>query len=557
MKKLPTVSMNIVDHVVGFFDPRAKVMRLKSRMALAFAEDSGYITPNSNRKAMKGVAARDRSPNQDTAPKIQSSRALSRELYMTTPVMVAALRRMNDNVVGVGLQPQPTPDASFLGMDTATATDWVRHTQREFDLWAGSVFASSSATLTFWDMQPLVLLSALMNGDSFYALPWKQPRDKKHPYELRMKLIEADLVRNPMESGYETGVPLPEGPDIIGGVEFKGGELDGYHVADNYLSEAHYQTKKNFRYIPAWDEKGRRQMIQVFDPERIGQRRGMPIFASVLETMKQLSRLSESELMSALVSSFFTVFVKDVSGLGATLPEGYTPAEVSNGGGGTGPDAEQQPKNADSAYDLDMGYGNVHYLDDDKEIQIADPKRTDEGFVNFFDALVTQIGASAGIAKSQLMIQFTASYSAARGEILETWKMYRRRRAWFTRSFCQMAYEALLEEAIIKGRIKAPGFLTDPAKRAAWSACNWVGPGMGQLDPLKEANASVVKIKNGLATYEEEYTADRGGSWYGAMERRSRENDHLQRVGLPDPTLTPTVVPDPNDLTNPVTPIQK
>lgn len=541
MRKRPNtpVKPNLADKLIGYFDPAAYRKRMGARMAVAYAEDAGYITPASGRKAMKGFTGRDLSPNQDTAPKARGSRTLSRDLFMNTPLMVGALRRMNDNVVGSGLVPQPSPDAAYLGLDTVATTDWVRNVQREFAIWASSPFASSTATLTFWDMQPLALLSALLNGDAFFALPWRQPRDRRHPYELRVKLIEADLIRNP-DNMPETGEPLPGGRDIVGGVEFVQGELDGYHVANGYPSE--YDPSR-FQYIPAWDKNGRRQMGQILDPERIGQRRGMPIFASTLEMLKQLSRLTDSELMAALVSSYFTVFVKDMSGLGGTMQEGYVPGETVGGGGGEGPDAEQDGKNPDSAFDLEMGYGNVHYLDDDKEIQVADPKRTDDGFGTFFDALVTQIGASVGIAKSQLMMQFTASYSAARGEILESWKMYRRRRGWFTRSFCQVVYDAWLEEAVIKGRVDAPGFLTDPAKRSAWSACTWVGPGMGQLDPLKEANASVVKIQNGLATYEEEYTADRGGSWFAAMERRAREHEHLERLELPDPSLTTKSTP--------------
>ena len=180
-RKKIEVTPNWLDRAVEFVSPKAAMVRMKARSALAYAEDSGYITPNSNRKAMKGTSARDLSPNQDTAPKIRSSRALSRDMYMSTPVMVAALRRMNDNIVGVGLIPQPSPDADYLKLDTAATTDWVRHTQRIFNLWASSPFASSTATMTFWDQQALALISALMNGDSFFATPWKQPNDPSPP----------------------------------------------------------------------------------------------------------------------------------------------------------------------------------------------------------------------------------------------------------------------------------------------------------------------------------------------------------------------------------------
>ena len=45
------------------------------------------------------------------------------------------------------------------------------------------------------------------------------------------------------------------------------------------------------------------------DVERPAQRRGVPLLAPVLESMKQLSRYSDAELTAALVSSMFTVFI--------------------------------------------------------------------------------------------------------------------------------------------------------------------------------------------------------------------------------------------------------
>ena len=538
---VPKVKSNLIDDMVGYFNPRAKMQRMRSKMALAYMEDSGYITPRSSRKSMRGSNAVDYSADRDTAPKVRGSRALSRDMYMNTPLMVSILDRFKVNVVGAGLVPQPSPDTQFLGLDPVTAATWVRNVQREFNLWASSPFSSWSNNQTFWDLQGLALLSVLMNGDAFFALPWKQAPDSRHPYELKIKLIEADLVRNPLTSGWDAGVPLPGSPDIVGGIEYADGQLVAYHVADKYFLDP-YSGSVNFQRIPAWDASGRRQMSQIFDPARIGQRRGMPLLASTLEMMKQLSRLTESQLMGALVRSLFTVFVKDMSGLGGAIQEGFIPADTVGGGGGAGPDAEQQQKDPVAAWELEMAHGNVVFLDDDKEIQLADPKGTDVGFEPFFDALVTQIAASVGQSKSQALIKFDASYSAARGEILEVWKTYRTRRAWFSRSFLQPVYEAFLEEAIIKGRIDAPGFLTDSGKRHAWSACAWVGPGMGQLDPLKEANAAVTKIKNGLATCEEEYTADRGGSWPAMMERRSREKTLFGELGLPDPTDAPAVM---------------
>lgn len=239
-----------------------------------------------------------------------------------------------------------------------------------------------------------------------------------------------------------------------------------------------------------------------------------------------------------------------MSGTGAYINEGYTPDEVENGGGTLATEdngQERLEKDTDSALDLEMGYGNVLYLDDNKEVQLLDPKRPGDQFDPFFRAVVKQISAALEIPFEQLILEFGSSYSAARAALLEAWKMYRRRRLWFSRNFCQPVLEAFVEEEVSKGHIKAPGFLEDPVLRFAWLRTLWIGPGNGQIDPLKEGKASATKIQNHLSTHEEEYMQDKGARWDAAMARRAQENELLDELKLtPEPREE-----NPDELTGP------
>ena len=62
--------------------------------------------------------------------------------------------------------------------------------------------------------------------------------------------------------------------------------------------------------------------------------------------------------------------------------------------------------------------------------------------------------------------------------------------------FCQPIYKEWLVEAIAKGRISAPGFFSDPVIQDAWSGSVWTGPGQGQLDPLRDAKATILRIRD-------------------------------------------------------------
>ena len=54
-------------------------------------------------------------------------------------------------------------------------------------------------------------------------------------------------------------------------------------------------------------------------------------------------------------------------------------------------------------------------------------------------------------------------------------------REWLSRDFCQSIYEEWMAEAVAKGRIKAPGFFSDPLRRKAYCKAEWNGPARGKM----------------------------------------------------------------------------
>ena len=61
--------------------------------------------------------------------------------------------------------------------------------------------------------------------------------------------------------------------------------------------------------------------------------------------------------------------------------------------------------------------------------------------------------------------------------------------------------------------------------KEAYTAATWIGAARGQIDELKETQASVLKIKYGLSTHEDEL-AKLGKDWrkvYAQLEREKKE----------------------------------
>jgi lambda family phage portal protein len=466
---------------------------------------------------MRGWNPGARTADQDTIPKLEQARASSRDLFMNTPIAAAALRRITTNAVGQGLTFQSRIDRDFLGLTEEQADVWERTTEREFALWANSKECDRARSLNFREMQRLAMLSVMLNGDAFVVLPFVNVRNAQTPYKLRVQLIEADNVANPYSQA--------DDENTKGGIVFD----------ENETPVAYWVRRRPYKMFAGADDwvkidafgrgSGRRNVLHLMIKDRIGQKRGMPLLAPVFEACKQVSRLAEAELMGAVIASMFTVFIRNESG-GGGLDQMFTDDEsvLHDPTGTSGRDAQNPDDNM-----MEIGSGNLLELEEGQDVQTASPNRPNSAFDPFFQAIVKQIGAAIEVPYEQLMLSFTSSYSASRAALLEAWKFYKERRAWLADNFCQPVYEEWLTEAIMRGRVSAPGYFDDPAVRQAWRGSYWGGPGQGQIDPVKETKGAQLRVASGLGNFEDEYIAIHGGDWEQNVQRRARQNRILGR----------------------------
>jgi len=63
----------------------------------------------------------------------------------------------------------------------------------------------------------------------------------------------------------------------------------------------------------------------------------------------------------------------------------------------------------------------------------------------------------------------------------------------------------------------------------------WMGPPRGWIDPVKEAQAAVLRMDAGLSTLEQE-CAEQGMDWEDNVYQRAIERDRFKALDLPQPT---------------------
>lgn len=523
---MASVHLNMVDKLVGFFDPHAAVKRAGARCALAAIQSTGYVTGGQRKRTMRGWNPSANSADDDTLPTRKASIASCRDLTMNTPMALAPLKRIRTKVVGGGLTLQARIDRTVLAIGDEAADAWERKTEREFRLWSETQLCDITLNQNFYELQASVIYNKMLSGDIFVALPFKEIPG--HPYKLRVMLIEADNVCNPDDAA--------DDDKIAGGIEVDSfGAPVYYHIK----SQSYGQYRATWQKVPVFGpHSGRRNVYHLYDKMRPGQRRGMPLLAPVVEVLKQQTRLGEAALMATILNEFFTVFVKSNNGEG--LAAGYVPPNTV------------VPANNDSAAQAavdknlyELGPGNIVELGENEDITIADSKRPNDTFEAFYNTFTKQVGAALEIPYEELVLHFQASYSAARAALLEAWNFYRCERMRLVQNLCQPIYVEWLTEAITTGRISAPGFFEDPIIKMAWCSSQWVGPGPGMIDPLKEINAMKERIALAISTHEDEYESMHGGAigdWESTVARLGREKKLLESAGITS-TANSTVEP--------------
>jgi capsid protein len=149
--------------------------------------------------------------------------------------------------------------------------------------------------------------------------------------------------------------------------------------------------------------------------------------------------------------------------------------------------------------------------------------------------MVRQIAAAVEVPFEVLMLHFTASYSASRAALEVFYLTVRRRREWLSSHWCQPGYRAWLYEQVARGIYKMPGFLTNPARRAAWSAVRFRGDGKISLDPAREAKALEVHEAHGWSTGAQITAELNGGDYDTNITTRVGEHKRFVDGGLPIP----------------------
>lgn len=448
----------------------------------------------------------------------------------------AALNSRMDNIVGATYLLNSKPDAKTLGLDEVWAKEFQEEVEQTFTLWAESLscWPDASRHNTLSEIARLAIASDFMYGEFLASCPWIEDESDRF-YSTAVQIIDPDRLANPF-----TGIPVDEKYTVGGIRKDSRGRAIGYYIRNRHPSESLLNVADSeFKYIPATTNWGRRNIIHVFSQTRADQTRGISSMVSGLKELRIMRNFRDVVLQNAVVNATFA----------ATIESDLDTAKLYEALGG-----RNAKEFAETVNKICGGYLTaVKEYTNDNNIAVLNGARIPHLLPgsklhmqpagaggplgsDFETSLLRYLAASLDVSYEQLAHDYTkTNYSSARAAMNETYKSIAVRKKFVADRVSTAIFHLWLEEALAKNRISsmpknAPSYW-EGLNKEAYGACEWIGASRGQIDELKETQAAVLRIKNGLSTREDEI-ARFGKDSRSVFAQISRENETLKRLGL-------------------------
>ena len=148
--------------------------------------------------------------------------------------------------------------------------------------------------------------------------------------------------------------------------------------------------------------------------------------------------------------------------------------------------------------------GRFEYLDAGDKFQPIDFNRPGVNFAAAFDFILRSAGSALGLSKTYTTLNTEASYTAFRGDLLLSWAQFQVDQKFLERKFCDWTARKAIAWGVRTGALKPVRPLPE-----GWECdISWKWPTQPAVDPLKEAQAAVVRMANLLSTLGDEVGPD-------------------------------------------------
>lgn len=476
-----------------------------------------------------------RSADMDILPDKLTTDARTRDAYRNDAYVHNAGQVKKDSIVGERFLLNAKPNAKVLGLDDVWAEEFQAEVEAKFTLYAESIrnFPDAARRNTLTDMTRLAVGIHTLSGEVLASVEWM--RSGYRPFSTALQMIDLDRLSNPQGE--------MDSPTLRGGIQRNAmGAPIGYWIRESHPSDWTDPNGHQWKYVPAtrgqvtgnpgWD---RPQMIHIFDQWRPDQSRGIAAMVAALKEMRMTKKYRDVVLQSAVLNASYAASIE------SDLPKDV--ALESIGGGGS--EALNQyassylgevSKYVNNSRNINVDGAKVPVFYPGTKMNLQNAGTPGGIGTDFEGSMLRYLAANLGVSYEELSKDFSkANYSNIKAAMAQTQRRDRVQKRQIADRFATTFYRLWLEEAINKGEItsmprNAPNWY-DGLNQEAYSACDWIGASMGQIEELKETQAAVLRVNNGLSTREIELSR-LGKDWREVFRQLERERAEQDERGL-------------------------
>lgn len=443
------------------------------------------------------------SQDAETRMALRTLRNRARDLARNNDYVVNALRAVENNIIGQGVKLQSQvmrlrgPGAGQMDNDlNATIETAWRSWQRARNCHTGG-------TLSFNAIERLAVRAMATDGEIFIR---KIRRSMgRSPIPLALEIIEADLL-DENYNGEHKGNQIRMGVEVDQWFRPVAYWFFTQHPGDIQFGSVGNMEQRRVR-IPA------EEIIHLYKPERPGQTRGLPWFASAMTRLRHMQGYEEATVIAARAQACQMGFIEtpDPEFEGEAVYEGERVSSF-------------EP-------------GKIATLAPGEKFVSHTPTQPSGLLDPFMRYMLRGVASGVGVSYETLSKDYSQSnYSSSRLALLDDRDTWRTLQQLVIEILHQNVFEEWLEMAVMSNTLNLPGF---ELQRERYEDVRWIPRGWQWIDPAREIAAYKTAVRSGFMTLTD-VIAQNGGDFEEMAHARARELelcDELELVLDTDPEL--------------------
>jgi lambda family phage portal protein len=469
---------------------RSFPVRLRRAFRAAFAELTG------KRSTFEGAAihrllldwiVQAKPADEEIRGDLRMLRARARDLARNNSYVKRYFKLLVNNVIG--------PMGMRLQAQVKVADELAQDVNRRIDTawkdWADAP-VTIDGLMTLRRFEKLLLKTMACDGEAFVRV-WRGL--DVNSYGIGFQPIDADLVDETYSRARrETTSGI--GNEIRMGVEVDAiGRRVGYWV---WTQGENTAIRRERYFVPA------REMIHLYDPDRVNQTRGVTWIHAAMSAAHMLDAYEQSEAVAARIgASKMGLFEKLPDSIAADMAGDTTPAQM-----------EANP-------------GTFDFVPDGYAFKTWDPEHPTGQFPAFIKQMLRKIASAFSVFYNVLANDAEGvSYSTMRSFSLVERDDWRSIQQDFIDMWRRPVYASWLDAALLTGRMQLP--TRDPRD---YLAVRHRPRGWQWIDPQKEASAAAISIENGMGT-RTGFLAEKGEDIEEVFAELAREQELAGAYGI-------------------------